>query len=393
MEYTSILGQPRQEIDSVQASTAIQDGALVAKQEMGSVEDQLVSHVTTKRDSSGERQPPPSGDQLVDETQPTKRSHQTAFPDATNPKLDDSDLLAARQRTHDGDDARIKLLACPFHKKDRHKYPICLSYQLRRIKDVKQHINRKHHQPALYCSRCFKVFHTTDSRDSHTRLANCEVRAHAQFDGITEQQRKALAQYPSRGKSIEDQWYDMWDTIFPNERRPKSVYVGDYLEETLALFRSFWNNRRSEIVSSIVETSPLEGLDFRVINEIMTSVLTRFEEAMLGSAGEREGVVRKGRKLQCAATPAVGRKSAAQGRNNVGIAPHIATSDLDHTSTAAVGPHVIDCEDGLVSPQNDPCWPSSDFNPVYSLDFSEDFLESIVFLGNNSTSWELEATE
>lgn len=48
-------------------------------------------------------------------------------------------------------------LACPFAKKNPVKYRGCYGYVLRRIKDVKQHIQRWHQLP-IYCGRCQEVF-------------------------------------------------------------------------------------------------------------------------------------------------------------------------------------------------------------------------------------------
>ncbi len=68
------------------------------------------------------------------------------------------------------------LLACPFYKWDAHKYHDCLRYGLRRIKDVKQHVYRRHTKPDLYCAVCYQVFSSADARDAHVRGMDCSQR-------------------------------------------------------------------------------------------------------------------------------------------------------------------------------------------------------------------------
>lgn len=44
-------------------------------------------------------------------------------------------------------------LACPFYKRNQVRHSNCLHFRLKRIKDVKQHLLRKHKQP-YYCPIC-----------------------------------------------------------------------------------------------------------------------------------------------------------------------------------------------------------------------------------------------
>ncbi|KAF4484899.1 hypothetical protein CGGC5_v007277 [Colletotrichum fructicola Nara gc5] len=50
--------------------------------------------------------------------------------------------------------------ACPYFKSDRVKHINCLHFQLKRVKDVKQHIFRKHD---FHCDTCYEVFGSLNS--------------------------------------------------------------------------------------------------------------------------------------------------------------------------------------------------------------------------------------
>jgi hypothetical protein len=191
-----------------------------------------------------------------------------------------------RARDRQGDDGQTYSLACPFYKKDRHKYHFCLGYHLRRIKDVKQHVYRKHSKPDFYCSRCFHIFDDAASRDAHTRLASCQVRTDPQYDGISGEQKKVLAQYASRTKRTHEQWFEMWDNIFPGDTRPASVGVGSYVEEMVPLLRAFWDSRRLEIMANISQTTDVENTIRDTVNQVMETLFDRFEKETSGLAVE-----------------------------------------------------------------------------------------------------------
>jgi hypothetical protein len=205
-----------------------------------------------------------------------KRSQQAAFAGSndTDSGLDIPPFK--RQRSEEDADVQSLSLACPFYKKNVRQYQACLGFHLRRIKDVKQHIYRKHSHPDYYCSRCFTVFGNATLRDQHTRHAGCLIKPDQQFDGITDQQKKSLKQYVSRSKCVEEQWFETWDIIFPGCHRPASVYVGNYMEEAMPLFRAAWDGWRESITSGVAQMSQFRGVDKRVLCAAMESVFNRF---------------------------------------------------------------------------------------------------------------------
>jgi len=190
--------------------------------------------------------------------------------------------LPERPRTPANDTSGVSryALACPFYRRDPQKYERCLSSSwLGSIEDVKQHLLRGHRRPDFYCARCYKTFDSAERRDNHTRHTDCDRLPRPGLEGIGDDQRRELSKHTSRRKSVEAQWYDIWDVVFPGARRdpPQSVYVGSPMQESAQLLRSFWDDRRSEILGSV---SLPQHLDTTLINGIIQRTLDRIEDAV-----------------------------------------------------------------------------------------------------------------
>ncbi|KAI1080834.1 hypothetical protein F5B20DRAFT_96093 [Whalleya microplaca] len=191
------------------------------------------------------------------------------------------------QQPQDGCDPGRRSLACPFYKMDNHKYADCRTNLLRRIKDVKQHVYRKHRQPEFYCPVCFHVFNEPISRDQHIQDRKCVSRPDPAFDGISEDQKKTLSFNPSRGKTTEEQWCDLWRVIFPNTNPPTSPYVGNYAEEMIPLIRSLWDKKSSKLISETLNTHKRVKLDrddiYKLMETLTDKIFDEFEAESSGS--------------------------------------------------------------------------------------------------------------
>lgn len=185
-------------------------------------------------------------------TAPQKRSYDGVSPTELG-VLDGSELRSApRLKTCGSGQGRS--LACPFQKRDPLKHQKCFGVMLQRIKDVKQHIYRCHSSPEYYCAACYKTFDTANDRDDHSRRRECEKLDHPswlQFEGITEEQRKQLGERSSRNLAEEEQWYQIWDLIFPNEGRPRSAYLGDFLRDIVPILRRKWKFQGPKIMEHV----------------------------------------------------------------------------------------------------------------------------------------------
>ncbi|KAH8655327.1 hypothetical protein BX600DRAFT_525273 [Xylariales sp. PMI_506] len=154
-----------------------------------------------------------------------------------------------RTRLSDEDSTTL-FLACPFYKKDRLKHKICLrDFRLNRIKDVKQHLCRKHMQPQ-YCPLCGEEFETQADQRAHIRALSCSRRDFAEPEGITEDHKSKFASRVDRKMTMEQQWYSVWDIIFPMAAHPASVYVQGPEMETLLEFSHFLEEEGRVLVAN-----------------------------------------------------------------------------------------------------------------------------------------------
>ncbi|KAK7418286.1 hypothetical protein QQX98_004071 [Neonectria punicea] len=207
-------------------------------------------------------------------SRPKKRSRQSSLRvDGTKQPVDDND-------------PKTQFLACPFYKRDQKKYQDCLKYKLQRPKDVKQHIFRRHMRPEFYCARCFKTFSAAEDRDRHTRELQCERVDDPQFDGISSKQHKLLKDYISQNRTFEQQWFDTWCIIFPDQTQmqPTSCYSGNHVEETVSQLRTFWDLKKSEMLPGILSDNEFKALNPCLIDKVISTILTRVESEMSRSA-------------------------------------------------------------------------------------------------------------
>ncbi|KAI7778911.1 hypothetical protein LA080_001517 [Diaporthe eres] len=238
-----------------------------------------------------------SGDEtqpIVTSTSQRKRSLLTAFPDDT-PAPCNQKIQHTQSISGDNNEKGFNVVfACPFQKFDPHKYHKCLKYTLNRIKDVKQHIYRQHMQRPYYCARCYEFFATGDERDEHSRRADCKKRQAPQSEGITDDQRNELKKSSPRKKPLHEQWFEVWDVVFPGCQRPQSAFIGNYVEEMVPLLRELWNEKSAEIISGVIDTRGERAeIDRGLLAGIMDSVFDRFEaekaRASQGNSVERTG--------------------------------------------------------------------------------------------------------
>ncbi|KAK7702404.1 hypothetical protein SLS64_009696 [Diaporthe eres] len=220
---------------------------------------------------------------------PITKSRKRCGTEAFSANAVENDSLRAKQKakidTDNGEKTRSQF-ACPFQKLDSHKYHECLKYELNRIKDVKQHVYRRHKQPDYYCARCFHIFKTADARDEHARSKDCDNLEDPRFEGISEDQKNRLNKSSSRGLDPQEQWFEMWDIIFPDEQRPSSAWVGSYMEEMVPLLRSLWNHKNSSILAK-VQKGQAKPLDRGLLNEVVGSIFDCLEVEASGSLKKR----------------------------------------------------------------------------------------------------------
>ncbi|KAK1467680.1 hypothetical protein CCUS01_07211 [Colletotrichum cuscutae] len=154
--------------------------------------------------------------------------------------------------------SRSIILACPSYKEDPLKHLQCLRIELKRIKDVKQHLNRKHRQPSYYCPTCWMIFDKPTDRDIHISQRGCFLQDRVNYEGISEDQSRQLTRKVDRRLSEEQQWFSVWDIVFPDVPRPESAYLGNQIEESMVMIHDFWDANGKALVSDALwERGPI----------------------------------------------------------------------------------------------------------------------------------------
>lgn len=172
--------------------------------------------------------------------------------------------------------------ACPYTKKDPMSYRDCYKYTLSRIRDVKQHLARCHRNPP-YCPRCMGTFQTEEERDGHIREFSCPSRQPTRLDGITEAQRQQLAKRSTPNATPEDQWFAVFDILFPgHEPRPKSPYVDRELLQDITQYQDFLTSHGPRILSQVLEERGIITFNYLANDQLDPAAFqqTVFEEGL-----------------------------------------------------------------------------------------------------------------
>ncbi|KXJ91864.1 hypothetical protein Micbo1qcDRAFT_233236 [Microdochium bolleyi] len=150
---------------------------------------------------------------------------------------------------------KTPLFACPFYKHDIGKHHKCLSFTLRRIKDVKQHLLRRHLQPP-FCITCGEVFESQEAQEAHLLARSCtRPEDFSRPEGITTDQRNKLTTRVSKTLSADQQWFSVWRIIWPDAEPPVSPYVSTAFVEVIDEVRKFWSSHGREIIAEQLNTA------------------------------------------------------------------------------------------------------------------------------------------
>ena len=175
------------------------------------------------------------------------------------------------------DDLTRKLFACPFWKKSPSTHQMCFSMKLARIRDVKQHLARKH-TPNYYCERCFEVFEQKQSHTAHVMSAeSCHPRPLETLDGVSNDQRKALSKKSKRLQTASQQWYAVWDILFVNTPRPESPYMDFEQSRDFDSFRRFCSPRVGTVLAEQLTDEVLRAMLGTPTSERLPMVLQLVE--------------------------------------------------------------------------------------------------------------------
>ncbi|KAH7120296.1 hypothetical protein B0J13DRAFT_567770 [Dactylonectria estremocensis] len=175
---------------------------------------------------------------------------------------------------------RPQQLACPFWKRNPGQHQACFSKIMRRIRDVKQHLTRKH-TPEFYCERCWAIFHSDISHRRHVEGLSGEACVNdptTVLDGITHQRHKRLSKKSDPKLSDQEQWFAVWDIIFPGFQRPVSAYLDPDLSEEIGGFREYcFQNGPATLEQALADKIPETEKRQQVVRIFQTGLSQLFE--------------------------------------------------------------------------------------------------------------------
>lgn len=144
---------------------------------------------------------------------------------------DGDDRQPKRRRTsRSGSSNNTEALGCPFYFHNQEQHQSCLTYTLKRVGDVRQHICRRHYVQPSYCPRCGIEFPDDldfANLDAHLGQKICRTSSNVpRRSWATPAQLKAMDASPSsRASSEEERWYAIWAIMFPGKPRPLSIFI------------------------------------------------------------------------------------------------------------------------------------------------------------------------
>lgn len=247
----------------------------------GTIDEITVGHGTDRESSTIQKSSPGSSVVASKRTaeytftkELCKRSKKTSLKTEREEKnadaLDDEDV-----RTSGSRDSMLGF-ACPFYRRDPRMYRECMYRKLTRIRDVKQHIQRRH-TPASSCPVCYSTFPSTKEGAEHIRERKCQPREVASLNfvnGISIEAQEQLKHRVDRTVTAEKQWYEVWDILFKGVPRPDKAYLGTVMEETVGMMRDFW---KQEGVQAGAEFLQGHGVSFDDVADIQQLMVGLFD--------------------------------------------------------------------------------------------------------------------
>ena len=186
-------------------------------------------------------------------------------------------------------DTEKALFACPFYKHRPNLHEDCQHYVLKRIKDVRQHISRRHKNTDQLEYKSPNPLALLDIRQvgiqargtlpDHGKLKVSQQ----QWDSITQQAVE------NKTKSPKEQWIGIWEILFPGIPPPRSVSLSNEnsFHKFQTLLRRFWASNCCDIINKTGIYPYLEnslGLSLGAFDRVVDCLLSQFEADMVRPA-------------------------------------------------------------------------------------------------------------
>lgn len=145
-----------------------------------------------------------------------------------------------------------QLWACPFYKKNRHRHRSCGRSILKTMSRVKQHLLRYHQLP-IHCESCSLTFTDENKRIEHTRMeTSCLVKDPIVWDAVSKTQKEELSKKTSPKNTPRQNWYRIFDLLFPGISSPESPYLEGLESQELRCIVKFAETESVGIISEIL---------------------------------------------------------------------------------------------------------------------------------------------
>jgi hypothetical protein len=180
---------------------------------------------------------------------------------------EDEDAVHVRMRSRQSTtEPETRHFACPIHLQNPTRRQNCLKYGgFPTIPHLSRHILTDHYKP-YDCPICFETFDLLGACDDHIRKDECRTKPRQQRDRLSNNQRRRLSRRPDPSLSKEEQWYSIWNIIFPGVERPSTPYLSASMESRVLALRAFWSKNGLGIVSEFVAQHRLQGDAVQLIN-------------------------------------------------------------------------------------------------------------------------------
>ncbi len=119
---------------------------------------------------------------------------------------------------------------------------------------MKQHLYRTHYR-AFYCPVCYDVFSEEQPRNEHAQRRLCAPRPEVEFDWISQGQREQLSRKSDPRLAEDQQWFSIFELLFPGHPHPRSAYVDNELSEDFNAFWDWTHVRGPEIFNECARSS------------------------------------------------------------------------------------------------------------------------------------------
>lgn len=229
-------------------------------------------------------------------------------------------------------------LACHFWKLDSHANRNCFSMKLSRIGDVKQHLRRKHeHQASEYCQRCWIAFEDEAHKTAHLSDDSghiCRYNPAARPPGIDSAMSKRLREKSKSEKSLEDQWFAIWDIVCPGHPRPSSAFINDSLTEEASQLQesivNVWPSELANVLEGALGLTASNDMDRLGREHLIRVTLARLSDDFLaGQARIRADGAAAGHQSPGGQTSS----SSARADSAIGMASHQSNSHSSASSS------------------------------------------------------------